>query len=416
MSTLKVLHITTSSKGGAGIAALRLHEALRSQGISSAFLATDLTIGFDGKQQEDTFFKYQRPNLLKRIANKVRRAIRLTHAEIAQKEIDSVKAKLQYETLSLPYSKHQLHLHPLVQAADIVNLHWTGIILDYEHFFGHCQKPIVWTLHDMNPFQGIFHYKDDEIRNAEYIGQLDEAVKTFKRQIMKNVEVGAIVAPSKWMLSEANKSGFFDHFEKIHIPNSVDLTLFKMQDKRVLREQYGIDENDLVILFISGSLDNARKGLDLLMAALPMLEETGINLLTIGKGPVNVPESLKVIPLGAIKEASKMAECYALADAFVLPSREDNLPNVMLESFACGVPVISFFTGGMKEHIVEGKTGSFAKSMDAAALANTIDRFNEQRASFIAADIRAYAEQNFNAARQAMAYIELYDILEKKNV
>lgn len=58
---MKVLHITTSCKGGAGIAALRLHEALCAQGVSSGYLSGNLTINFNNEIVVDDFFKYTKP-------------------------------------------------------------------------------------------------------------------------------------------------------------------------------------------------------------------------------------------------------------------------------------------------------------------------------------------------------------------
>lgn len=52
---MKVVHLTTSSRGGAGIAALRLHEALREVGVVSAFVSTDCTINFEGEKISDSF-------------------------------------------------------------------------------------------------------------------------------------------------------------------------------------------------------------------------------------------------------------------------------------------------------------------------------------------------------------------------
>ncbi|MFD0777181.1 hypothetical protein ACFQZF_15465 [Flavobacterium myungsuense] len=52
---MKVLHVTTSSRGGAGIATLRLHKALIEYGVSSAFLSINQTINFDNEIIKDSF-------------------------------------------------------------------------------------------------------------------------------------------------------------------------------------------------------------------------------------------------------------------------------------------------------------------------------------------------------------------------
>ena len=72
---MKVLHITTSSKGGAGIAALRLHEGLRKEGVASAYLSINKTITFQNREIEDPFFKYYRTSLLKRMLRKIKSVV-----------------------------------------------------------------------------------------------------------------------------------------------------------------------------------------------------------------------------------------------------------------------------------------------------------------------------------------------------
>ena len=130
----KILHITTKSKGGAGIAALRLHQALQENGISSAYLSTDLTIDFDGNIFEETFFKYQRPSLVKKLILKIQLFLFPTSFQKAKKQLKEIDEKLHYEMISFPFSNFKLEQHKLVQEADLINLHWVSGILDYSTF------------------------------------------------------------------------------------------------------------------------------------------------------------------------------------------------------------------------------------------------------------------------------------------
>lgn len=63
---MKVLHVTTSSKGGAGIAAIRLHEALHKYNVKSAFVSANLAIDYNNKIISNSFFAYKRPNYFKK--------------------------------------------------------------------------------------------------------------------------------------------------------------------------------------------------------------------------------------------------------------------------------------------------------------------------------------------------------------
>lgn len=267
----------------------------------------------------------------------------------------------------------------------------------------------------MNPFMGIFHYHNDEVRNIEIASSLNFKIKEIKKNAITKVKNGVVVTPSNWLLEEAKKNQVFSNFDKFCVPNSIDLDVFKVNDKNKLRDKYNIDKNDFAILFVSDSLTNNRKGYDLLVEALMLLKNQEVTLLTIGKGSLPFIENHKVIYLGEIYSSSKMAECYSLADAFVLPSREDNLPNVMLESFACGLPLVGFKVGGISEHVIENHTGVLAKEISAQSLAEAIINMKNNYANYNTQIIRKYAEDSFNFQKQADSYLDLYDFILKQS-
>lgn len=410
---MKVLQITMSSKGGAGIAAKRLHEALQENGVKSAFLSTNLTLNFENKVIQDEFFKYEKPNLAQKIFYKIKTILFPNVAQKWHSQLEKLKNELQYEIVSLPFSNFKLHEHPLVKEADVINLHWVGDFIDYPTFFKECQKPIVWTFHDMNPFQGIFHYKNDEVANFLLASTLDAEIKSIKEESLKSISKGVVVTPSQWLLSEVERSKFFDGFDKICIPNSIALNVFKIQDKEKLRRKYHLKKEDFVLLFVADSVKNKRKGFGLLMEALSLIKNLSITVVAVGKGEMPKVDNLKIISLGNINSPEQMGELYSLSDVFVLPSLEDNLPNVMLESLACGTPMIGFEIGGIKEHIFPNFTGLLAEETSAQSLAETITKFHNVKDSFNKERIRRYAEEQFNYQLQSEKYLEAYNKLYK---
>lgn len=405
---MNILHITTSTKGGAGIAALRLHKALCESNMSSGFLSTDLTLNFNNEFVDDSYFKYKRSSLVKRIINKAKRLIIPSYKFNQTEKLKRIKGKLNCEIATLPFSNYKLHNHPLVLEADIINLHWVSGIVDYPSFFKNCRKPIVWTLHDMNPFQGIFHYKDDQKRNEHIIGDFDGEMKQLKEKSIKFIKKGAIISPSNWLLDKASEN--FNYFSKTCIPNSINLSVFTLKNKLKLREEYSILPEEFVLFFIADSLKNPRKGFDLLLESLAILKEVmPITVMVIGIGSIPEMDNIKVLPLGEIKDKIQMANLYAIANVFVLPTKEDNLPNVMLEAFACGLPVISFNNGGMQEHIRLSVNGMLIKDFSGKSLAEGILDFYKNRNDYNSSIIRKYAEDNFSFKKQAEAYLKIYE-------
>jgi len=112
--------------------------------------------------------------------------------------------------------------------------------------------------------------------------------------------------------------------------------------------------------------------------------------------------------LGPVSDDNLLNRYYSLADAFIIPSREDNLPNVLLEAMACGTPVISFNVGGMSEIIVDGFNGLKASSIDSNALLKAIDCFIKTKTLYKSEDIRNFALNNFSNKIIAGKYIDLY--------
>ncbi|GAB5400439.1 MAG: hypothetical protein Aureis2KO_20240 [Aureisphaera sp.] len=406
---MKVVLVTTSSKGGAGIAALRLYNALKNAGVSSAFLSRDLTIDFKGSEKKDPFFEYKKASLFSRAFRKFGLGFSSGGQDRMRREVSELADTNSFEIYSLPFSPYELQNHPLIKQADIIHLHWVSGLINFETFFHDIKKPIAWTLHDMNPFLGLFHYQGDTDRNFQILQEVEEKVREIKRAGIQHVINGALITPSQWLLDESNVNDVFQKFQiKENIANAIDLETFQIRDKKEARSSLSLDTTSLVLLFSAGNLEIYRKGADLLMAALELLD-IPLTLLTLGQGDLSIQNpSVTVIPLGFVKSEEEMAVCYSASDAFVLPSREDNLPNTMLESFACGIPVLSYARGGMKEYIREGLNGFLAPECTPASLAESIEKFYHQRNSFDSKKIRKFAEEHFHPEKQAEKYQKVY--------
>lgn len=408
---MKVVHVTYSAKGGAGIAAKRLHYALQKGGIQSAFLSTNLTINFDNEIKTDSFFSYRRASLFKRIILRLNPILSLTKKQKILNDFYYIEKK-GFEVLSLPFSKFKLHKHQLVKEADVVHLHWISGIVDYPTFFKICKKPIVWTLHDMNPFLGVFHYQNNmKTASKELLEINKEVLKIYERSIQR-IEKIIVVTPSHWLSRQSLNYRLLNKFQHKHISNTIDTNNFKILNKKDLREKYNINNKRFVLLFVSESIDNYRKGFDILLEAIHNIKDIELTVLAIGNGEVHLKQkNIEVIELGKISNQKQLIEVYNLADVFVLPSREDNLPNVILESYACGLPVVSFNIGGVKEHVLTDITGINVGQIDSQKLTEAVVKMHHQINKYNSEAIRNYAKENFSLSNQSSKYIEVYKSL-----
>ncbi len=132
---MKVVHVTTSSKGGAGIAAFRLHEALRELGVSSAFISLNKTVDFEGREINDKMLAYRKLTITNRILRRLKSVLFPTEVDRLHAVFRDIKDQLNCEIATLPFSNITLEEHPLIQQADIIHLHWVSDILDYRSVF-----------------------------------------------------------------------------------------------------------------------------------------------------------------------------------------------------------------------------------------------------------------------------------------
>lgn len=413
VNVLKVVHISTHLRGGGGIAAYRLHQSLLKNGVDSSFLSLDVGV--------DMFNTYQAQrieiSLCQRIFNKLLRLIfganfTLNREIKYNRRLKNLLPYLNCEIASIPFSAYNILAHPSVQKADIIHLHWVAGILDYPSFFKHNQKPVVWTFHDMNSFLGLFHYEGDRTINLEKSYDLTNEIHELKRKSITNRKCKlTYVTPSDWLGKVAQESEIFKDIKGENIYNAIDTKVFFPQNNQDLRDEFKIPKENTVFLFIAEKLNNYRKGFDILLEALKKIPEYNLTILVIGdrsESKISLPD---VRVLGVVNSEDELSKYYSLADAYIISSREDNLPNVMLESMACGTPVLSFEIGGMATVIENGFNGLKSPEISVSGLAQILIEFINTKEKYDREKIRNFAVDNFSFNKISNSYQEVYQSL-----
>lgn len=406
---MKIAHITTAITGGAGIAALRLHEGLLKygEGIDS-YLIQKYPLTKKNDQLNVVRCTHFHP-ISYRLKNKLKLVSLLTKEGLLLDEIN--KLHIEAEVTSLPISYFRLEDHPLVQEADIIHLHWTSDFINYPRFFEKVKQPIVWTLHDMNPFQGLFHYEGDVERNKLQIGHLDHKVLDIKKKALESKSNIHVVCLSEWMEKKSTANTILSRYPHYLIPNGLDISKYPRIDKIEAKTTLGINVDRKTILFIAKGIDVPRKGLDLLLGALNYLDPDSFNLISVGEKMSNyqIGSEINYKHFGVVNSPELLNQIYSAADITALPSREDNLPNVMLESLMNGTPVICFSNGGMVDYIKNNETGILLNDISVNSLSEKLAGFIKDIYSFNSDRIRDYAKAHFSIDLQVKAYVELYD-------
>ena len=119
--------------------------------------------------------------------------------------------------------------------------------------------------------------------------------------------------------------------------------------------------------------------------------------------------SARMHSLGSISDQRLLSLAYSAADLFVIPSREENFPNVILESLCIGTPVIGLPAGGIPEMIEDGVNGVLAGSIDSMGLVDAIRRAGTLQ--FNREAIRRDTAARYAPSLVARKYLEIYDSL-----
>ena len=414
----KVVHLSTfDMAGGAARAAYRLHSGLRKAGIDSSMFVRE------SRTKDRSVVRFEPTNTF---LGRAERRIRREH--IQRKVRPSLHpSNERFEPFRIDRSEYGTDVFSQLPPHDIVNLHWVADFVDYPSLARTLSagRRVVWTLHDMNAFTGGCHY---DLGCGRYLNQCGEcpqlrvpASNDLSREIWKRkkslfdrlpADKIHFAAPSAWLAEEVKRSPMLERFAVSVIPYGVDLNDFVPRDQASAREVFGIPSEAKVILFVADGLSLYRKGFELLTKALEHIRGRlpRLHLVTVGHNSPDLGDGIPHISLGHIGNDRLLSNIYSAADIFVIPSLQDNLPNTVLESMACGTPAVGFDVGGIPEMVQHRKTGLLVPPYEATALGAAMLELlqNSERRSAFGENCRQSALQHFSLEQQASRYSDLY--------
>ena len=419
---MKVIHLSSyDCVGGAAVAASRLNLSLNFSGIDSKMFVREKT------RNSPYVIRYnpKRNSLLVKLGYNYRKK----HIQKGFNQYKEIPGNL--EMFSSPLSP--LSSGPLSQIpdADIYHLHWITNFLDIRELFKELakrEKPVVWTLHDMNPFTGGCHHDDDCGKytricgSCPQLGSTDEKDLSFRQLKIKQEAYSLIpsskmhiAADSNWLRDCARQSSLFKNYRVETVHYGLDTNIFQPVDKEAARTVLNINEKQIVISFGAANLSNVRKGFHYLVNAINSIaEEYGnILLLTYGDGIPEYKIDCAVKHLGPVVNPYMMAIIQNSADFFVIPSMREAFGQTCLEAMACGTPAVGFNGGGIPDMIKDGDTGYLAVEKDELSLAEALKKMlnNKIKRIEMGKNARQFVLENFTLDIQTEKYSKIYSQL-----
>jgi glycosyltransferase involved in cell wall biosynthesis/GT2 family glycosyltransferase len=418
---MNVLHVNTfDRKGGAAIAAHRLHTALRTVGVNS-----HMGVLYKVTDDPSCFFLTTRFNrLLSRFSLKLDSYPLSFYRRSPQ--------SISFSPMLMPSNTHRLVWN---QQPTITHLHWLCFGFFPIFSVGRLKGPVVWTTHDSWPFTGGCHFSGECNRFEENCGKCPELNSNREMDLSRlgwllkrnayTRNCPVFVSPSSQFANMARKSSLLREARVEFIPNPVDTESFQPIPKDMARHVLNLPQHGRIILFGAPSAtSDPRKGYDLLREALhslPWANHEDITCVIFGAsvGPQGSDLPFPVRFLGHLTDETSLALAYAAADVFVCPSREESFSNTTVEALACGTPVVAFPVGGIPDMVVHKVNGFLAQPFDIKSLAHGIAWILEdpQRHVHLQEAGRKKVVHEFSLAQVSRQYMNLYlELLDKSSI
>lgn len=406
---MKVLTINTHDiRGGAAKAAYRLHQALIQSGLSSTMIVGQkFSLDPSIISVEDPY-----------------------HGRSAF--FDALPHYSYKKESHVFFSSAMVRNMPLLtfinnSDADIVHIHWVSQGFLSLEDIAEINKPIIFSLHDMWLFTGGCHYTqgcEAYLTYCQYCPALqstqseDLSSVNFKRKIqlfhLRNDIT--IVGLSRWIATEAKRSVILYKNRVEQLPNPINTDIFRPTPQHKARFNLNLPANEPIIIFAAdGGTNDPRKGYKYLNNILSYpLSNQHFHIITFGNSTTEKIEqsSHTIHHLTAIEDENEIAMLLSAANIVVLPSVQENLSNLVLESLSCGTPVVAFDIGGnsdMIRHLENGYLATFADSQD---LVKGINWALSQQ--FEPEKIWQQVLDHFGYGTVAAKYIELYQSLQSE--
>ena len=235
-------------------------------------------------------------------------------------------------------------------------------------------KKLIWTLHDesfitghcsctlgCNRWQtGCGACPDLTIFPSIQFDNTKDVLHYKKKWITELQPI--VVCPSRWLANRVRIA--YPDLKNIKvIPNGVNTDVFHPKDKGNVRALLGFPIEKKMVLFVAEfATQNPFKGGAILREII--FDSIFSDVIFVTVGGSHESTYLNHICYPYIEDENELANLYAACDVLLYPTQADNLPLVVLESMACGTPVISSKIGGIPEIISHQHDGFLVEEYD----------------------------------------------------
>lgn len=287
-------------------------------------------------------------------------------------------------------------------------------------------KPLVWTLHDewaITPHCACT-FEGDKIENGLFscpdisvpprlLWNNTRYLSWRKNSLYKKSKLN-IVAPSNWLKKRIEKTILGNQKIKL-IYNGIDTKIFQPKNKRESRSKLGLPMDKKIILFLAdSSKESPWKGWKYAEEIINRYQDRE-DILFLNVGNLSDVENIKNVHfVKRLSDPKDVSLYYNAADIFLFTSIAENFPLVILEAMACGLPIVSFDVGGVKEALIHKVNGYLAEYKNKDSLLDGVKyllTLDESELQKIKEASSSRAKSLFSVEDMIEDYMKLYDSL-----
>ena len=364
----RILHVTGTFKNdGSTYSTILLHNYLRKQGISSS-------IAFLSENKSSRIF-----NINPGIKNRLK--------FFFLNKINSLIIRIFKKDQNFAFFNNTIDtgLKDIIKNTnpDIIHFHWMPRSIKLE-YLPYINKKIVWTIRDFWPFTGgcnvplncnKFLYHCENCPHLIFKNKKDLSFHNYKEKkkvyrLLKNI---TLTFPCSDFEKIYKKSILRVIKKNKVIPNALDKSFLKLEKKKFSMKY--------TILFGAQNLDQEWKGTKIIIDLINCLKDENIDFIIFGKTTKYLnylKENKKVNYLGYIASRNILKKTFMKSDLFIFPSHYESFGKLIIESLACGVPVVANSKFGAKDIISHKKDGFLVNNQNFNEYINGINFFRNQ--------------------------------------
>jgi len=348
---MRVVHVSTSVYGGAGLAAFRLHTTMLKNDFDSVLYSQTY------ENTELSCFKVA----ITRPRNLFEKAVNYIYNKLENNQNKKFKA-FNFEHFS--NLRTLFRIDKYCKKDDIIILHWVAGFLDYKSFFNTIDKDskVFIYVHDFNSIQGKLHtlFDREKIKGTP-LEKVENYYKSKKIAYYNQLNNLKIIANSNFTHSVLSESGFFPKESICKIPLGLPVDELHPMDKKLAKKLLGFEADDFLILISANILESELKGFDRMMRVLNEFKNHS-KIKFIGLGKVNTDALINLDNFFNFNtwDAEFKSKLFSASDVTLSTSYEETFGQTIIESYACATPVIVYNNAALPELVKNYETGFIA--------------------------------------------------------